>query len=371
MRRAMTRDVRRAVAFPWTARLVALAVALTLTTAACGSDDRAAPESGAPDDPVTVRLVTHDSFAASEEVLDAFTAETGITVETVAVGDAGVVVNQAILTKDNPLGDVLFGVDNTLLSRALEAEIFEPYESPLLDQVDPAYLLDPEHRVTPVDHGEVCLNYDRSYFEGAELAPPDDLDDLVDPSYRGLTVVENPATSSPGLAFLLATVDRYGEDGWAAWWQALRDNDVTVAAGWEDAYYGEFSGGSGEGALPIVVSYASSPPAEVVFADPQPEESPIGVVEASCFRQVEGAGILAGTEHPEAARQLVDFLLSVTFQEDIPLQMFVFPVNTEAELPEAFVEHAVVPDEPLSLPVEVIGANRDRWVDEWTDIVLR
>ena len=342
---------------------VVAALAATALVAACGGTGE--------DGPVTLRLVTHDSFAASEAVLEAFTEETGIEVELIANGDAGVVVNQAILTKGAPVGDVLFGVDNTLLTRALDEGIFVPYESPLLAEVDDAYLLDPEHRVTPIDHGEVCLNYDRAFFDDGDLEAPDDLDDLVDPAYRGLTVVEDPSTSSPGLAFVLATIDRYGEDGWLDWWSALRDNDVLVSPGWEDAYYGAFSGGSGEGDRPIVVSYASSPPAEVVFADPQPEESPIGVVEASCFRQVEAAGILDGTDHEEEAGQLIDFLLSVPFQEDVPLQMFVFPVNGEAELPEVFVEHAVVPDDPLSIPVEEIGANRSRWVEEWIETVLR
>lgn len=361
--------------------LAALLLALTLALAACGSDDGGptATETGedgteptaTTGEDVTLRLLTHDSFAVSDEVLDAFTADTGITVELVPLGDAGLVVNQAILTKSNPLGDVLFGIDNTLLTRALDEDIFVPYESPLLEHVDEVHLLDPEHRVTPIDHGEVCLNYDKAFFEGSELEPPDDLDDLADTAYRGLTVVENPATSSPGLAFLLASIDRYGEDGWRDWWSSLRENDVLVTPGWEDAYYGSFSGGAGEGDRPIVVSYASSPPAEVIFADPQPDEAPTGVVEASCFRQVEGAGILAGTEHEAESRQLIDFLLSVPFQEDIPLQMFVFPVNREAELPEAFVEHTVVPEDPLSLPVEEIGANRERWISEWTDTVLR
>lgn len=357
----------------WRRSPVVVLAALSLLAGGCGGDDEqpaSSADSGS-DPAVTLRLVTHDSFATSEEVLAAFTEASGIEVEVIANGDAGVVVNQAILTKDDPLGDVLFGVDNTLLTRALDEDIFVPYESPLLEDVDDAYLLDPQHRVTPVDHGEVCLNYDRAYFDEVELAPPDDLDDLVDPAYRSLTVVQDPSTSSPGLAFLLATVDRYGEEGWRDWWSQLRDNDVLVSPGWEDAYYGSFSGGSGEGDRPIVVSYASSPPAEVVFADPQPEVSPIGVVEASCFRQVEAAGILAGTEHEEEARELVDFLLSVPFQEDVPLQMFVFPVNREARLPAVFVEHAVVPDDPLSLPVEVIGANRERWVEEWLDTVVR
>jgi len=341
--------------------------ACVVALAGCGGGGDDAATAG---QQVSLRLLTHDSFAVSEKLLERFTAETGIHVDLTPVGDAGVVVNQAILTKGKPLGDVLFGVDNTLLTRALDADLFLPYESPLLASVDPEHVLDPEHRVTPIDRGDVCLNYDKAFFERSGLRPPRELDDLVDPAYAGLTVVQNPATSSPGLSFLLATVARYGEAGWRDWWTALRENDVHVSAGWEDAYYGAFSGGSGEGDRPIVVSYASSPPAEVLNAKPRPDEAPTGVVEASCFRQIEAAGILAGTEHETEARRLVDFLLSVPFQEQLPLQMFVFPVNRDAELPPLFVEHAVVPDRPLALAPAEIGANRERWIEEWVDTVL-
>ena len=204
------------------------------------------------------------------------------------------------------------------------------------------------------------------------MEPPAALDDLTAPEYRELLVVQNPATSSPGLAFLLATVEVFGEDGWQQWWTDLAANGVEVVEGWEEAYYGSFSGGGGsEGDRPLVVSYASSPPAEVVYADPPVDEPPTGVVEASCYRQVEYAGVLAGTEHEEEAGRLVDFLLSKRFQEELPLSMFVFPVHPDAELPEVFVEHAARPDDVLELDPEEIAANRERWIDEWTDVVLR
>jgi thiamine transport system substrate-binding protein len=351
--------------------LALLVVALLGLTglAACGDDD--ADEAGG-DDAVTLRLLTHDSFAVSDGVLAAFTDETGIEVELLQGGDAGTVVNQAILTAGNPQADVLFGVDSTFLSRALDADLFVPHEAAGLEQVDDALLLDPEHRVTPIDYGDVCLNYDRAAFEERGLPAPTDLDDLIDPAYRDLLVVQNPASSSPGLAFLLATVAAFGEDGWPIFWADLRANGVEVTDGWEEAYYGSFSGGGGsEGDRPLVVSYASSPPAEVAFADPPVDVSPTGVIDASCYRQVEGAGILRGTDHEEEAAQLVDFLLSVPFQEDVPLTMFVFPVNPAAELPEVFVEHAARPAEHYELPSADIGANRNEWIDEWTDLVLR
>ena len=267
---------------------------------------------------------------------------------------------------------MLFGIDSTFLSRALDADLFIPYEAEGLDQVDGALLLDPEHRVTPIDYGDVCLNYDKAWFAEHGVPVPTSLADLVDPAYADLLVVENAATSSPGLAFLLASIAEFGEDGWEAWWSDLRANGVQVVDGWEEAYNGAFSGGgASEGTRPLVVSYASSPPAEVLYADPPITESPVGVIDASCYRQVEGAGILAGTEHEEEAQQLVDFLLSDEVQADVPLSMFVFPVRADIELPDLFVEHAALPEHVYELPAADIGAHREEWIDRWTDLVLR
>ena len=342
------------------------AVALALAAAGCGGGAEG-------ETPGEVVLVTHDSFAVSDGVVERFERESGLELRILRTGDAGAALNRALLTAGSPEGDVFFGVDNNLLSRALEEDLIEPYAPPGLEAVAEEYLLDPEeHRVTPIDHGEVCLNVDRGWFESRDLASPRDLDDLTAPRYRDLLVVENPATSTPGLAFLLATVARFGEDGWRDYWRALRANGVLVVDGWEEAYTVHFSGAGGSsGERPVVVSYASSPPAEVIFAGKPLDEAPTAVVEASCFRQVEAAGILRGAPNEEGARELVDFMLSLPFQEDVPLQMFVFPVRPDAELPEAFRRFAVVPQDPLELDPETIGENRDRWIREWTDVVLR
>ncbi|HET8969232.1 MAG TPA: thiamine ABC transporter substrate-binding protein, partial [Gaiellaceae bacterium] len=228
--------------------LVAVAVG---AAAGCGDDGT----------PTKVVLVTHDSFAVSDEVKTAFERESGFTLRVLQSGDASEMLTKALLTAGNPQGDVLFGVDDNLLSRALDGDLFSTYESPALDTVDPRYLLDDEHRVTPIDHGEVCLNYDRAWFAEHGIAPPDSLDDLASPRYRGLLVAESPATSSPGLAFLLATIAHYGGDGWQGYWRRLRANDVLVVDGWEEAYTARFSGAAGsKGNRPLVVSYASSPP---------------------------------------------------------------------------------------------------------------
>jgi thiamine transport system substrate-binding protein len=318
-----------------------------------------------------VVLVTHDSFAISDSVKQAFEEESGLTLRILKAGDAGELVTRALLTAGNPEGDVLFGVDNNLLARALEGDVFEEYESPELASVDPSLVLDPEHRATPIDRGDVCLNYDKAFYADAGLAPPRSLVDVTLPRYRGQLVVENPATSTPGLAFMLATIARFGEK-WRGYWRKLRANDVLVVDGWEEAYTARFSGAAGsKGNRPIVVSYASSPPAEVLFRDPQPKEAPTGVVEESCFRQIELAGVLRGARNGEGARELIDFMLSQRFQEDIPLQMFVFPGREDAALPPEFEKFAIVPEDPLELPPEEIEQNRGRWVDEWTDIVVR
>ena len=360
--------------------IASVVVTLAIIAAACGSDEQSNGADGAGNNPealegpVTITLVTYDSFAVTEQLLVQFAEDTGITVELLALGDAGQALNQSILSAGNPLGDVFFGVDNTFLSRALDADIFTPYESPLLTEVPDEFELDGSHRLLPVQFGEVCLNYDVGFYANADTGgPPVELIDLVEDRFAESLVVQNPATSSPGLAFLLATIDEFGETGdftWRDYWTDLRNNGVAVQPGWSEAYYGDFTVGGG-GDRPLVVSYASSPSAEVIFADPPITEAPTAVVESSCYRQVEFVGILAGTAHERAAQILVDFLLSVPLQEDIPLNMFVFPANENAAIPQEFVDYAVIPTDSRALDPMVIEVNRERWIEEWTETVLR
>ena len=345
--------------------VAALAVALAAVAIGCGGGD----DGG--DRPKPVVLVTHDSFVLPDDLKRTFQRRTGRRLRILQTGDAGETLTKALLTAGNPQGDVLFGIDSNLLSRALAVDLLVPYESPRLGRVPKRFVLDPQHRALPVDHGEVCVNYDRAWFAERDVAAPRSLDELTDPSYRGLLVVQNPATSTPGLAFLLATIAKYGEDGWQEYWRRLRENEVLVVDGWEEAYNVRFSGSAaGGGDHPLVVSYASSPPAEVIFRTPRPRQAPTGVIEDSCFRQIEFAGILRGTENEEGARELIDFMLSPRFQEEVPLSMFVFPVMSGARLPPEF-RFAVVPENPLELPPVTIEASRDRWVKEWTSLVLR
>ncbi len=320
----------------------------------------------------TITLMTHDSFNISKKVLHQFEEEHHIKVRFLKAGDAGAALIQAILAKGNPLADVFFGVDNTFLSRALKADIFIPYPSPRLTDIADELKLDTSNRLLPADYGDVCLNIDTGWFATHNITPPTGLEDLTQPVYKGLLVVENPATSSPGMAFLLATIGHFGDAHYLDFWKQLRHNDVIVANGWNDAYYGHFSAAS-KGDRPIVVSYASSPAATVFFSKEPIREAPTAAIldNRSAFRQIEFVGILKGTRKQKLAEKLVDFILSRPFQEDIPLQMFVFPANRYAKLPEVFVKHARVAKVPARVPPEAIEENRQRWLEEWTDAVLR
>lgn len=353
---------------------IAVAIAgITLLTACGGTDTAGGAAQGDPAAPTTgsVRLLAHDSFVLSESVLAGFTEQTGLAVEVVTGGDAGTMVAGAVLAAGSPTADVMFGVDSTLLSRALDAGVFEPYTPADIGVVAPELRRGTaDGAVTPIDYGDVCMNMDDARLSELGVAAPTTLEDLVKPAYRDLLVVQDPGTSSPGLAFLLATIARFG-DGWPAYWQQLSDNGVKVASSWTDAYVGDFSGG-GDGDRPLVVSYATSPPAEIVYAaGPKPTEPSTSVMTDGCYRQVEYAGVLAGAANPDGARELIDWLLTEPVQADVPLSMFVFPARAGVALPEVFSQWAPRPSAPLMVPPADIAANREDWVREWTDLVLR
>ncbi|CAL9438108.1 thiamine ABC transporter substrate-binding protein [Streptomyces sp. enrichment culture] len=352
--------------------LVAVAAGLgLLALSACGTTD-----SGSSSDPKTVTLVSHDSWNVSKSVVKDFEKRSGYKLRVLKDGDAGQAVNKAILTKDNPQGDVFFGVDNTLLSRALDNGLFQPYEPKGAGSVRPENRVDQDkHRVTPVDTGDICVNYDKAWFSAHKLNPPRSFADLAKPAYKNLLVTENAATSSPGLGFLLGSAAAFGDQGWPEYWKKLKANGVKVVDGWEQAYYQEFSGSSegrkAGGDRPLVVSYASSPPAEVIYAKKRPATAPTGVADGTCFRQTEYAGLLSNAKNPEGGKALLDFLLTREFQQDMPLNMFVYPVVEGAAVPADFTEYGPAAKDPETLAPDKIAANRDQWVSSWTSLVLK
>jgi thiamine transport system substrate-binding protein len=324
-----------------------LATSFLIAVTACSSSS---PNSSIDATPNEVTLLAYDAFTPQEGIFDAFTAATGAKVKVVTGGDSGVLVSKAILTAGTPEGDVLWGLDNTLLSRAQKADLLTSYE--------------------PVDTGDICVNYDKQWFASRNIVPPTSFEDLALPAYKNLLVVQDPVASSPGLGFLLGTIAHFGVDKWQNYWKSLKENGVRVAPDWTSAYTIDFSGSSGKGRYPLVVSYGSSPPAEVLYAEKPIDTPPTAVIESTCFRQTEYVGALRGTRNPNVAAQLISYLLGVPFQESMPLSLFVFPVNKNATLPDLFTKFAVAPKNPLTLDPTDIEKNRDAWLNSWREIIL-
>jgi len=364
-------------------RVITLVVVLSLLSACAAPNNTSTPAAEpapvqatvttAAAEPAVLNVMTHDSFAVTEDLIRVFEQEYNVKVNIIQSGDTGAALNRAILSKGAPMADVFYGVDNTFLSRALEEEIFEAYDAPALADIADEFKLDDQNRALPVDYGDVCINYDTAYFAEKNLAVPQNLKDLVRPEYKGLLVVESPATSSPGLAFLLASIAQFGEEGYLDFWADLRENGVVVVNDWETAYYTNFSGSSGKGPQPMGVASGASPVAEMGFAETPPSEPPTASVVGpnTCFRQIEFAGILKGTQQRALAEKFIDFMLGTAFQEDVPMQMFGYPVNQKAVLPEPVQKYAQFPEQPAELDPAQIAANREKWIQAWDDTVLR
>lgn len=343
------------------------ALVLGLAATACGSADESADD-GATTPTEVVRLLTYDSFALDSSVAEAFEEETGIRIEVVPAGDSGAMLAGALLSSDSPGADVIFGIDNTTATKATQEGLLEEFTAEGTNDLPDELLAEGPagDMLTPVDTSEVCVNADGEWFTEHDLSPPVDFEDLADERYRDLLVVENPVNSSPGLAFMLGTVEVFGEQGWPGYWESLRDNGVRVAPSWDDAYYNDYTVNGGN--RPLVLSYASSPPAEVVFSEGARTEPVSQVLEETCVTQVEYAGVLAGADHPEAARELVEFMLEPTWQSGLALSNFVYPV-TDVDLPEEFTQWAPRPEDPVVLDAARIEEKREDWLEQWRSVM--
>jgi thiamine transport system substrate-binding protein len=291
-----------------------------------------------------VTLVAHDSFAISDESIAQFQEASGFELEIIRAGDAGSLTNRLVLTKDSPIADVVFGIDNTFRGIADENGIIEG-------------------NLVEVAFGDVCFNYDRVWFEKRKITPPASWRDLTKPAYNSLTVVSNPLSSSPGLAFLASTVAAFGEENFEQYWRELRDNGVRIAAGWEEAYFTEFSGSSGNGDYPIVLSYCSSPAAEIR----EDGKSQTGALLDEGFRQTEFIGVLSGAKNPEGAAALIEFLLGESFQNTMPGLMYVYPVNPNATIPAEWAEFGPAARSTIGEDLS-IATHREKWQNKWSAI---
>lgn len=348
----------------YVSRPVAL-VCASMLLSGCSVLGQGNAEESAGESPTEVVLVTHESFALPDELKTRFEKESGLTLTIQAAGDTGTLTNKLVLTQGNPIGDVAFGVDNTFASRALEEQVFTPYDATLPAGAE-RYQLPGDQTLAPIDQANVCVNIDTVWFDKSKVAPPSTLEDLTKPAYRDLLVLPGAATSSPGMAFLLATIAEYG-DQWPAYWEKLMDNGAALTAGWSDAYYVDFTQGGENGTRPIVVSYDSSP----AFTVNDAGKTTTAALLDTCFQQVEYAGVLTGAANPEGASALIDFLLSADVQAALPDSMYVFPVRSDVTLPEDWAQFAQQPTAPYTVDPAAIAADRDTWLEMWTEVTTR
>lgn len=335
-----------------------------------GNDESASGSSGGAEVKDVV-LVTHDSFVLPKKVIADFDATSGYHLVVRSSGDAGALTTNLVLSAGNPDGDVSFGVDNTFASRALDHGVFAAYTPATVPPGVAQYDLpgDNGSHLTPIDNGNVCVNVDTTWFAAHHVRPPASLDDLTQPAYKNLMSIPGATTSSPGLAFLLATIAKYGtspSSGWQAYWTKLMANGAKITDGWDQSYDVDFTQGGGHGDRPIVVSYDSSPAYTVKNG-----VSSTKALLDTCFRQVEYAGVLAGAKNPAGARAFVDFMLSHEVQEALPTSMYVFPVVRGTTLPATWAKFAVRPTTTLQVSPSDIDHNRDTWLQQWTDVISK
>ena len=314
-----------------------------------------------------LRVVVHNSFSLPKPLLAQFEQQAGVKLSIIKGGDAGEMLNKLILTRAHPIADVVFGLDNTLLAKAQAAGVIAPYAGPAQQRAAAASL---SGGVVAVDYGFVTINYDKTAFAKSGLALPKSLADLTLPAYRDLLVVQNPATSSLGHAFLIATVSSMGEEAAFDWWAKMRANGVKVAKGWSEAYYTEFS--KNGGTRPLVVSYSTSPAAEVFYSKEKITESPTGnlFLKGGVFRQIEGVALIKGGAQTESAGRFVEFLRSLAVQEALQTTMWMFPAESGVARPDV-MRHAAettVFEAPRS---ETIANKGPDWVSRWTKVVLK
>jgi len=337
-------------------RLFALA-ATALATATLSPLTHAATE---------LRVMVHSSFALPKPMLAQFEAQNGIKLAIIKGGDAGEMLNKLILTRAKPVADLVYGIDNTLASKALAAGVLEA----ALPQAAGAVDAQLGEALAAVDYGFVTLNYDKAAVAKTGTPLPQTLQELTLPAYKGWLVVPNPATSSPGHAFLLATVAGMGEEKAFAWWAQMRANGLKVVKGWSEAYYTEFT--RNQGSHPLVVSYATSPAAEVFYAKDKLTESPTASLNLTggVFRQVEGVALIKGTAQKTAALKFVDFMRSAPVQQALQTEMWMYPAVAKTPL-ASVMTHAAEPKAFESLPPQVIADQGAKWVARWTQVVLK
>lgn len=345
----MTTAAARGIA---TATITAFAATALTGCSLAGQGDNPGESGGG-----KVTILTHDSFVISDEQIAAFEKETGYDLVTTAPGDAGVVTSQLQMEGGASGVDGVFGIENYSALAISETDALADFTPQNLPESASDYVISP--KLTPIDRGQVCINVDHDWFKENGKTEPTGFEDLAKPEYAELLTLTNPTTSSPGLAFAVASINALGEDQWQSYWTDLIKGGAKVNESWSDAYFTDFSGAEGAGEYPLVLSYSSSPAAT---------ERSTGVIESTCTEQVEYAGVLKNAANPEGAQAFIEFMLEDEFQQGLPEAMYMYPINDAIELPEDWAAKATLVDAPVEVDLEQLKAKRETWLKEWTKI---
>tara|TARA_X000001036_G_scaffold281720_1_gene261638 strand:+ start:12153 stop:13271 length:1119 start_codon:yes stop_codon:yes gene_type:complete len=366
-------------------RITALFIVLLLTTlplSGCLESEQTLPAEctileGSEGEANTLRILTYDIAAFSQEMLDGFTNTSGYEVELIRTDDAGGILEQMLQTQGAPQADLAVGLDNTYLQTALDFCLLQPH-STVAPNLDPAATMPYEGPYAlPFDQGDVCLNVDEDGLNETERSMPEDLWELTNEEWNGKTAFPSPVTSSPGRAFMIATIDYFENDENTTtdafdWWSAMAQNQARFTTGWTEAYEIHYSGGYGEyveghiGDALITVSYCHSPGVEAYFSGNSTHSTSI-TIERSTFHQVEYAGIINGAVNDEAANAFLSYLLSEEVNRNMPENNLMLSVLENPSFPETdgYQWHADEPELNANISMDRIAQSMDTWLELW------
>ena len=314
-------------------------------------------------------VYTYDSFASwgpASAIEQAFEAMYPADVRFVAVADSRSMLTR--LRQEREAGrqgaDVFIGIEAADLARTRELDLFlplQPEDVPNLSVVPQSLLLDPSGSLIPYEHGYITFVYDSEQVDTTTLART--FEELLDPRYRNQIILEDPRMSSPGLSFLLWTIDRFGDPGYLDYWRQLAPNVLTVTGGWGEAYDLFLAGEAS-----IVLSFSTDTAYSVI--DHGSARHKVMLLDNQGYRNVYFMGVVQGTEHFDWATAFLDLVLSPEIQSLIPTTEWMFPANPEALLPVSFYQYAVTPPQPVMIAPGEVLAHLDRWLREWALVIL-
>ena len=344
-----------------TLKMSLMMLAAAVLIAGCSKNDEKST-AAEPADEQTLVIYCYDSFASewgpANAVIPPFEEKYGIKVELKSAGDSGQVLSRAILEKDEPKADIIMGIDNNILSKALSEDVLAAYKPENIGNVPEHLIFDPEYRAIPFDYGFFSINYDSEKI----TAPPSSLEDLTAPEYKDSLILMDPRTSGPGLGFLLWTISVYGDD-FTDYWKRLAPSILTITDGW-DSGYGLYTAGE----APMVLSYTTSPPYHVEYEETDRYKATI--FDSGNYMHIEAMGIVKGAPHRKAAEKFIEYMLTDEFQKALPLTNFMMPAKAGTPLPDSF-SYAPVSERPLLLDTKTIEENLATWLDAWLEVAVQ